>query len=845
MMQIDRFPQAQARTQARMSRARAARYLSSTALATLIALGAGSVAQAQQSNWVAGAGNYGTAGNWDNNNVPDVPAESGVVSGLGSAANVAAPDTFTPGSLTVENGGAVSVNGQLGTALNPSGVTVNQGGGLSVNGGVQGNVFMAGPGSAVTINNGGTLTGNATVNRGTLNNDGAITGGIDTTGGNSSVTVTVGATGTVSGPVGLGAGTLNSSGALNGGLSVGNGATANINAGSVNGGTTVGLGTLNIIGGTLDVVTLNGGQNGGVVNNSGGIVGTVTANNGVFTTTNVVTGNLTQNGGVVNAQGTIGGDVTVNGGDFNVTGALGGINNVTNSGRIRIGNAGVLNFVSMENSGRVGLGAGPAGDILAVADGDVIGSAGSTFDLQNGAAEDGMLVNGAVSGTNTIAIDVDLTQTNIGTGVTGTGADGFAADIIEGDVTINVDAITDNGVFTLQQNAIPVVIAQDGFGANLTEALTGNLPQGPTGLVIFRTTRGTLSGGEEAISIESDINPAIGGVAAAFSSVQNVVGTVVNRPSGAYVSGIAFDSPNNCSTGIWGRTIGGRVNTDSETTNALGTKVGSSGQLDYAGLQGGADFGCFEAFDGGWDISGGLLAGAATGEFLEKASGLRTTGDFDQYFLGGYVAAAKGNWSGEMQLRYGNTDFTLDNPNLAVRDADTSVDSYALSGSVTYRQDLAPGLALLPSVGFNVTDSDSASVALTNPGGTRVGTLTVEDHTSLTGFLGATLSRTTVNEAAGSATNAFLTGTYYIDGSDERDTTVTVGTPATGTATTSLSTSETGDFAELSAGGSIVRLLGNSGSGGVRQVNYSVRVDARYGDDLDGVGITGQVRYQF
>ena len=74
-----------------------------------------------------------------------------------------------------------------------------------------------------------------------------------------------------------------------------------------------------------------------------------------------------------------------------------------------------------------------------------------------------------------------------------------------------------------------------------------------------------------------------------------------------------------------------------------------------------------------------------------------------------------------------------------------------------------------------------------------------------------------------------------------RDTTVRVG-PQHGQQP--VETSETGDFAELSAGGSIVRLVGN-GPGGVRQVNYSVRVDARYGEDLDGVGITGQVRYQF
>ena len=780
MMQIDRVFQAQSRTR----KPRAGRYFSSTALATLIAFGAAGAVSAQ-----------------------DI--------------TVTGSDTFT----------------------------VN-------NGDTFGNLSMSGLAPIVTVDNLGTLTGDATVNRGTLTNNGLIGGGIDTTGGNATVTVNVGVNGRVFGPVNHSAGTLNSTGFLAGGVSVGNGATANINGGVV-GNSTVGLGTLNISGGQVNGVTLNGGQNGGVVNNLSTISGPVTVNGGVFNTTNRIVGDVTTNGGETNARGNIFGNVTVNGGSsftttgtlfqhngnltnngaLNVSGGLMSVINgtVTNTGAISVANGRTLNYAgNMINSGNLGLGMGVPGATTVFFGGGVSGSGGSTLDMQNGAAGDRMVVNGGVSGTNTVAVNLDLTTTNAG-----------FADVLDvngqlnGDVTVNVDSVRGPLGYTLQQTPITVVNANS-FGGNLATSLTGDLPQGPTGLVLYSILNDMANAD---VQVQSEINPAIGGVAAAFSSVQNIIGTVVNRPSGAYVSGIAFDTPDNCSTGVWGRVIGGRVNSDSATRNSLGTKVDSNGRLDYAGLQGGADFGCFEAFDGGWDISGGMLFGATTGEFLEKASGLRTVGTFDQYFLGGYVAAAKGNWSGEMQLRYGTTDYNLKNTDLAVLDEDTSVDSYGLSGSVTYRHQLAPGLALLPSIGFNVNETDSASIALTNGNGVRVGSLTVEDQTNLTGFVGATLSRTTVNEAAGSATNAFLTGTYYVDGSDDLDTTVRLGT-GNNIATAGLKTSNIGDFAELSAGGSIVRLIGN-GPGGVRQVNYSVRVDARYGEDLDGVGVTGQVRYQF
>ena len=47
-------------------------FRSTTAVAMLAALGLAGVAQAQQSNWISGAGDYGTAGNWDNG-VPGNP----------------------------------------------------------------------------------------------------------------------------------------------------------------------------------------------------------------------------------------------------------------------------------------------------------------------------------------------------------------------------------------------------------------------------------------------------------------------------------------------------------------------------------------------------------------------------------------------------------------------------------------------------------------------------------------------------------------------------------------------------------------------------------------------------
>ena len=908
-------------------------YFSSTAIATLVMLGAANIAGAQ--DWTGAVdSDYGTAGNWDPAAVPaagdDVTVDAGNdvdVDGAAFAANsllqssglmtvtstgalslagnaefrqqgalqIDAGGTFSAGSMTVSNAATVDVDGTL-TAptdvLGTGSLTVNDGGTLD------GDLLMAGVDPAVTIAQNGTVTGTATVNRGTLVNDGTIEGDLDTTGGNSTVNVTIGATGTVDGAVTHGAGILNNAGELSSTLDVGNGAEATIgNGGIVAGDTTVTLGELDIdTGGVIDDLTLNAGvvnsigtvggattvnggvfntdgttlditQTDGVTNSSGVVNGPVDVSGGVFNTTGVIDNDVALSGGAINAENIISGDITTTGGTFTTTGALSHTGNFTNSGLVDVAggdlstsgsftNNGDLTLsgadlivggtfantdqlilddgreftaTSVANSGFIGLGAGTPGSITATIGGPVTGSGGSRLDMLNAVAGDEMVVSGGVSGVNTLALDIDITTSNAGFADTLT-----VNGAVDGDLSITLTPTT-GGAFTLQETPITLVDG-DTLGAALNASFSG--PLANDGLILYRLTEDAGSGD---IGLQSDVNPAVGGVAGAFSSVQSLVSTVVNRPSGAYVSGIAFDTPDNCSTGTWARATGGRTDADTTSTNELGDRVTSSGSLNYGGFQGGADFGCFEAFDGGWDISGGVLAGYNQGEFDERAGGLLTTGDFDQYFVGGYVAAAKGNWSGELQLRYANADFTFNNVDLDLRDESTDVDSYALSGSMTYRFDLREGLALLPTVGFAVTDNDSASLTFRDETGSDVGSLEVDGHTTKTTFLGATLSQTTIDEAAATATNAFITGTYYFDNSGNRDSTFT---SADGSATANLETSEIGDFGEISVGGSYVQVLGTA-PGQARQINYGVRVDARFGDDVEGVGITGQIRLQF
>lgn len=844
------------------------RFLLSTGLAVLAAVGVADVARSQ--TWTGAVDtDFGTAGNWDNLAVPGAADDVIINNGAATVVDANAPGG-TVNSVRVD-GGTFNINAGT-TAVVTAGATIRQDANLNIRntGVLDGNLSLTGTVPTATIDAGGSITGNVDMGNGVLNVGGSIGGTLTTLGAPGANTINILTTGSVTGLTNIQGANLTNAGALNGGLTVGTGSDATVQgtgsvtgAVAVNGGSNLNLNAGSTVTGT---VTLNGSQSPGAVTAAGTINGAVNVNGGTFNNTGAMNGLVTVNGGTLNTQGSITGNVNVLVGDLNVTGNTTHTGNVTNSARfnvnsgtftssgtvtnngtgtIAIANGANFGFTTLTNNGQILLGGGVAGSIAGTLNGTVANVAGSQFDLVNGASGDTITITGDLNGPTRLNVDVDL-RTSFAGGVDSLTVGGT----LNGALTVDGSEILANiNQFTLQ-NPLDVVNA-GALGAgynNLTNdnlTLTG-LPQSGS-LVIY----GLLANGND-IELRSELNPALGGVAGAVASISSLIGTVINRPSGAYVSGIAFDAPGNCSTGSWARLSGGRIAADTTTTNTttggftqftVPGGIASSGITEFTGIQGGVDFGCFEAFNGGWDVSGGMLLGFNTGWFSQFSFGSLTRGDFDQGFIGAYVAASTGNWSGEIQLRHEEGDLLFNNPGLSLFNSEISSKGLTLSGSVTYRYALENSWSLLPTAGFAISRSEVSTLNFATAGGAPMGTLQVEDHTNKTSFIGATLGRTIVDLAASAASNHFVTATYYMDHGGSRSSVFTSPAGA-GAGQATLSTGEIGNFGEISVGTAYVKVL-NSNPGSVRQFNASVRTDFRFGGEVDGTSLTGQMRLQF
>lgn len=846
------------------------RFLLSTGLAVLAAVGVADVARSQ--TWTGAVDtDFGTAGNWDNLAVPGAGDDVVINNGAATVVDANAPGG-TVNSVRVD-GGTFNINAGT-TAVVTAGATIRQDANLNIRntGVLDGNLSLTGTVPTATIDAGGSITGNVDMGNGVLNVGGSIGGTLTTLGAPGANTINILTTGSVTGLTNIQGANLTNAGALNGGLTVGTGSDATVQgtgsvtgAVAVNGGSNLNLNAGSTVTGT---VTLNGNQSPGGISAAGTINGAVVVNGGIFTNTGTINNGVatavTVNGGTLNAQGVITGDISVTGGNFNVTGVTthtgnvtnnagitvssGGLNTsgtVINNGGISVANGANFGFTTLTNNGQILLGGGVAGSIAGTLNGTVANVAGSQFDLVNGASGDTITITGDLNGPTRLNVDVDL-RTSFAGGVDSLTVGGT----LNGALTVDGSEILANiNQFTLQ-NPLDVVNA-GALGAgynNLTNdnlTLTG-LPQSGS-LVIY----GLLANGND-IELRSELNPALGGVAGAVASISSLIGTVINRPSGAYVSGIAFDAPGNCSTGSWARLSGGRIAADTTTTNTttggftqftVPGGIASSGITEFTGIQGGVDFGCFEAFNGGWDVSGGMLLGFNTGWFSQFSFGSLTRGDFDQGFIGAYVAASTGNWSGEIQLRHEEGDLLFNNPGLSLFNSEISSKGLTLSGSVTYRYALENSWSLLPTAGFAISRSEVSTLNFATAGGAPMGTLQVEDHTNKTSFIGATLGRTIVDLAASAASNHFVTATYYMDHGGSRSSVFTSPAGA-GAGQATLSTGEIGNFGEISVGTAYVKVL-NSNPGSVRQFNASVRTDFRFGGEVDGTSLTGQMRLQF
>lgn len=122
--------------------------------------------------------------------------------------------------------------------------------------------------------------------------------------------------------------------------------------------------------------------------------------------------------------------------------------------------------------------------------------------------------------------------------------------------------------------------------------------------------------------------------------------------------------------------------------------------------------------------------------------------------------------------------------------------------------------------------------------------MTFDDSERQVGFLGATLSKTFIRLQENAALQTFATTTYYKDFADDSVSRLFNDT-LEGYETQVMTSENLKEFGEFSIGANYVKVLDPGRARNARQFSASARIDGRFGDAIDSVGVSGQIRLQF
>lgn len=700
-------------------------------------------------------------------------------------------------------------------------------------------------GGALTVD--GTLQG-ALVNAGTLAGAGTITGPVLNTGsadwaGRIQGTVTNRADLTLAGT--LAGGLVNEAGnfttrggdaAVSGGMRNESGATARIVAGST---LTATGGILNQAGGNF---FLNGRltgdlENRGTLTQAGTLDGSL-ATSGRATLAGTVTGDLIYDGGtlVLRDGASIGRDLRLNA-DYTL-----GAGSQVSAARTVVGSGTTLALAGLLDGALLNQGTVEVAGNQARVSGAVTNS--GTLDMADNSTA-GVLRVGGLNGTGTYRLDLNLrTMTADRIEVLGGAA--------HGNYHLDFD-LTDRDTVPQRGARVTLIDVDESFGsANDFNYTRSDLPAGSERIVYSVQRAGSDRQGD--LELVSQLNPAMGAIFGNVALVQSLIGSVVNRPTSPFVTALAYeDQEKPCGIGSWGRAIGGHATASGRTDNGI-SNVETEVNADYYGLQVGTDLACFDNRFGGWNMAFGALAGINRGSTSQPVYAIDpsnsqdltsiltsyTSTDFEQRYAGLYATATKGRFQADLQYRIERTDFTIENKplpgytGLGLDETDFSSDTQTLSGSISYGFPIGDsGWAVLPTMGFAWSKLSTDSIRFDEDY-----TLIFKDSTRKIGFAGATVAKTFVDNGRNTALYAFATGTWYKDFADP-----TISLFASAENTETLTTENLGSYGELSVGANWIKVMGPKARG--RQVSAGARIDARFGDQLDSVGVSGQFRWQF
>ncbi len=763
---------------------------------------------------------------------------------LAAGGQITGASTVTGGDFTVEGGtfndGVTNDGGTVQVDGSASGSITNTDGMAEIDGAatLTGDVDNGADGDFRLL---GTLNGDLENTSGTVDSFGIISGTTLNTGTGAELNVDVSATfnslvtnqsnaainidGTLVGNV------LNQSGAVvevTGGVLSGtlnNAATANFSGVSSITNQVTNSGAFDLASGS----TLSLGA--GMTNQSGGILDIVDGS-----TFGSASGLVNQSGGIVELAGTMNGSLN-NAGRVNFDdGVFGG--EVRNSGTVMLDNGAMTFGGDLRNDGVV----------------DV--------STNSGVINDVIQIDGGLSGDGRFHLDINLSdETDMAAGETGSDLVRVNGPVT-GNVTLDFNLLATNG----RQNDDILVLDVDGTEANSFDVDVRGLPDQGEAIIYVQNQITSSADPTEVgdVFISDALNPGIGALAGSIVLTQSLIGSVINRPSSPFVSGLAYDDPDPCGPGTWARAIGGQADSSGRVTEQSANGLSFDGEIsaDYTGFQVGGDLACFNGYFDGWDISVGGIAGLNQGSTEQPVFGLIgdgsgnlivgdeltsvTTVDFDQSYGGIYLTGAYDRFAVDLQYRVEQTDFVADNTGvggssgLGLTETDFSSEASTFSGSISYAVPLGESdFSFVPTAGFAYTDVSTDLISFNDSSSVQV-----EDFTSETLFIGGTLSRTSFGEDGSSALNQFVTATYY---NDFADAPTSVFTPRadTGQDPRSVVGENLGAYAELSAGLNYLRILPVGAPAGAKQISASIRGDLRSSDQLDSWGLTGQLRIQF
>jgi outer membrane autotransporter protein len=347
--------------------------------------------------------------------------------------------------------------------------------------------------------------------------------------------------------------------------------------------------------------------------------------------------------------------------------------------------------------------------------------------------------------------------------------------------------------------------------------------------------------------LDPTVRAAAGAVSTIAGSLGNVSTAFLSQQTSAFVAA-SKDG------GVWGRAVGGRVETKSETAvnGALVAPVfipgsgtcTSSIKQNYWGFQAGRDLA--QVIMNDWTLHWGTTVG-----YLESRGGDIPTAsiqsEFQVPFIGTYLVATAGNFFSDLVVRRDFYNATINQPALNLHNQQFGARGWSVSVGAGYNFGLLDGWFVEPSAGFfwSRTEVDQLTIAgvpdpvSVPPNSGIQGTLAINDIDSKIGR--ATLRVGRNFSANGMAWQPFASVSVFREFAGDVTSNYTTCTncgilvtdPATITAQSA--TSRVGTYAQYSLGlaGQVI----NTGWVGF------VRGDYRKGDNIDGWTANAGLRY--